>query len=55
MVEKWRIDWMFVVLLKEWKWVGIVLGAWNLREISQTLFGLVTQLLTGLGVELKIW
>ncbi len=46
---------MFVELLKEWKWVGIVLGAWNLREVSQTLVGLVAQLLTGLGAELKIW
>jgi hypothetical protein len=25
---------MFVVLLKEWKWIKIMLGAWNLEEIS---------------------
>jgi hypothetical protein len=31
-VERGRVYWMFVVLLKEWKWVGIVLGAWNLRK-----------------------
>jgi hypothetical protein len=32
-----------------------MLGAWNLKEISQTLLGLVAKLLNGLGVELKIW
>jgi len=46
---------MFVVVLKERKWVGIRLGAWNLKEILQTLSGLVAQLLIGLGAELKIW
>jgi hypothetical protein len=46
---------MFIVLLKEWKWIGIMLGAWNLREISQTLSGLVAQLLTNLNAELRIW
>jgi hypothetical protein len=42
MVEKRRIDWMMVVSLKEWKGVGVVLGAWNLREISQDLPNFVT-------------
>jgi hypothetical protein len=32
---------MFVGVLKEWKWIGVVLGVQNLREISQTLLGLV--------------
>ncbi len=35
--------------------VGIMLGAWCLREISQTLSGLVTQLTTGLHAKLRIW
>jgi hypothetical protein len=30
------------------------LGAWNLKEISQTLSSLVAQLLTSLNVELRI-
>ncbi len=52
---KGKVNWMFVVLLKEWKWVKIMLGAWNFRNISQTLLGLVTQLLTSLGVGPRIW
>jgi hypothetical protein len=55
MVERGIIDWMIVVLLKEWKWVGIVLGAWNLREITQDLLGFVAQIFTDLGAELGIW
>jgi hypothetical protein len=55
MVERRKVDWMFVVLLKEWKWIGIVLGAWNFRETPQTLLGLVAQLLIGLGGEPNIW
>jgi hypothetical protein len=43
---------MFVVVLKEYKWIGIVLRAWNLREISQTLLGLVAQLFISLGVDI---
>jgi hypothetical protein len=27
MLEKRRVNWMIVVLLKEWKGVGVVLGA----------------------------
>jgi hypothetical protein len=46
---------MIVVLLGKWNWVGVVLGVWNLKEISQTLSGLVAQLFNGLGVELEIW
>jgi len=34
--------------------VRIVLGAWNLREISQDLLGFVAQLSTDLGAELRI-
>ncbi len=30
-----------VIILREWKLVMIMLGGWNLREISQTLSGLV--------------
>jgi hypothetical protein len=44
-----------MVFFKEWKWVGIVLGAWNFREISQDFSGFVAQLFTNLGVELGIW
>jgi hypothetical protein len=55
MVERRRIDWMIVVLLKEWKWIGIVLGAWNLKEISQDLLGFVALLFTNLGAKLGIW
>jgi hypothetical protein len=29
------------IILKEWKGVGIMLRGWNLKEISQTLSGLV--------------
>ncbi len=54
-MERRRIDWMIMVLLKEWKWVGIVLGAQNLREITQDLLGFVVQLSTDLGVELGTW
>jgi hypothetical protein len=32
-----------------------MLGAWNLKEISQTLSGLVSQLFIGLGVKFGIW
>jgi hypothetical protein len=32
-----------------------VWGVGNLRKISQTLSGLVTHLLIGLGIDLKIW
>jgi hypothetical protein len=32
-----------------------MLGAQSFREISQTLLGLVAQLLIGLAIELKIW
>jgi hypothetical protein len=32
----------------------IVLGGWNLGEISQTLLGFVALLLTGLGADLEI-
>jgi hypothetical protein len=41
--EKWlvlvdggkrRINLMIVIPLKEWKWVGVVLGTWNLKENS---------------------
>jgi hypothetical protein len=46
---------MFVVLLKEWKWIRIMLGAWGLREISQTPSGSVAQLLAGLGANPIIW
>jgi len=46
---------MIMVLLKEWKWVGIVLGAWNFKEISQDLSGFVAQLFTNLGAKLEIW
>ncbi len=35
--------------------VGIMLGAWSFREISQTFSGLVTQLTTVLAIELRIW
>jgi hypothetical protein len=35
--------------------VGIVLGIWSLKEISQTLSGLVAQLTTGLTANLRIW
>jgi hypothetical protein len=35
MVEKGKINWMIVVLLKEWKWIRIVLGAWNLGEFHK--------------------
>jgi len=45
MVERGKIYWMIVALLKEWKGVGMVLGAWNLREISQTFSGFVAQLI----------
>jgi hypothetical protein len=55
MVERGRIDWMIVILLKEWKGVEIVLGTWNLKKISQTFSGLVAQLFISLGVHLKIW
>jgi len=41
MVERKKINGMIVVPLKEWKWVEVVLGAWNLREISQDLLGFV--------------
>jgi len=27
MMERGKVDWMFVVFLKKWKGVGIVLGA----------------------------
>jgi len=33
------------------EWIGIMLGAWNFRGISQTLSGLVAQFVIGLGVE----
>jgi len=33
---------MIIIPLKEWKWVGVVLGAWNLKEISQDLSSFVT-------------
>jgi len=55
MVERGKIDWMLMVLLKEWKWVGIILGAWNLKEISQDLSGFVTQFFIDLGVKLGSW
>jgi hypothetical protein len=42
MVEKRIIDWMVVVPSKEWKGVGVVLGARNLRKISQDLSNFVT-------------
>jgi hypothetical protein len=45
---------MIVVLLKQWKWIGIVLGAWSLREISQTFLGFVAQICTDLDVEFGI-
>ncbi len=41
-----------MILLKEWKWVGRVLGAWNLNEILQTLSGFVTQLFIDLNAKL---
>jgi len=31
----------FVIVLREWGWVVIVLEGWNLREISQTLSGFI--------------
>ncbi len=31
-----------VIVLKEWRWVVIVLGGWDLKEISQTFLGFVT-------------
>jgi hypothetical protein len=46
---------MIRVLLKQWKWVGIILGAWNLKEMSQTFSGFVAQFFTDLGVKLGIW
>jgi hypothetical protein len=55
MVKKRKIDWMFMVLLKEWKGIGTVLGTLNLKEISQTFSSLVTQLFIDLGGELGIW
>jgi len=54
MVKKKILEWMFVVVLNEWKWVGIVLGAWNLKEISQILSSLVAQLFTDLITKLGI-
>ncbi len=32
---------MTIVPLKEWKWVGLVLGAWNVKEISQDFSGFI--------------
>jgi hypothetical protein len=55
MVEIGKINEMIVLLLKKWKRVRIVLGAWNLREISQDLLGFIAQLFTDLGAELGIW
>jgi hypothetical protein len=49
-----KVDQMVIIILKEWKWVGIVVGAWNLRKNPQTLLGLVAQLLISLGVKLRI-
>jgi hypothetical protein len=42
MMEREKINWMMVVPLKEWKWVGVVLEAWNLREILEDLLGFMT-------------
>ncbi len=33
----------------------VMLGGWNLREISQTLSGFVAYFFIGLPIELKIW
>jgi len=55
MVERGRIDWMIVVPSKEWKWIKVVLGTWNLKEISQDLLGFVAQFFLELGVKLDIW
>jgi hypothetical protein len=30
-----------MIVWKEWRWVVIVLGGWNLRKSSQTLLGFV--------------
>ncbi len=46
---------MIITPLKEWKWVGVVLGTWNLREISQDFSDFMAQLFTELGVVLKAW
>jgi hypothetical protein len=54
MVEIGIIDWMNVVLLKEWKVVGIVVATWNLWKISQTLSNFVAQHFTNLGAKLGI-
>jgi hypothetical protein len=35
--------------------VGIMLGAWSLREISQAFSSLVIQLITGLTIKPRIW
>jgi hypothetical protein len=32
----------FVIVLKEWGWVVMVLKGWNFREISQILSGFIT-------------
>jgi hypothetical protein len=53
-VERRTIDWIIVVLSKEWKWVGIVLGAWNHKEIAQDLSNFIAKFFTDLGVELGI-
>jgi hypothetical protein len=44
-----------MVLLKEWKWVRIVLGVWNIKEIAQDLLSFVAQLFIDLGAKLGIW
>jgi len=32
---------MIIILLKKWKWVGVVLGAWIFLKISQDISSFV--------------
>ncbi len=41
MEKKGKYNGHLGIILKEWKGVGIMLRGWNLKEISQTLSGLV--------------
>jgi hypothetical protein len=53
MMERGRIYWMIIVPLKEWKWVGVDLEAWDLKKISQDLSGFVVQFLFYLGTKFE--
>jgi hypothetical protein len=49
------MGWMFVVLLKECKWIGIVWDLEILEEFHKPLSSLVTQFFTNLGAKPRIW